>query len=1053
MAPISNELRSVLERAIIRARDIAEEEAQAALIRLSVNRNEPFVSLNAEQRRLRNALRASVRQLGGGSSFHDKGFKLLVEEVAYEQWHRRLFARFLAENNLLMHPSGVAITLEECDELAEEEGETDGWQLAARYASLMLPGIFRADDPAVQVTFSPEGRHKLERIITDFPSVLFTAEDTLGWVYQFWQTKRKKEVNNSGRKIGGEDLATVTQLFTEHYMVQFLLENSLGAWWAVRHATSPLLKQFTYLRFKDDGTPAAGTFPGWPERAAKVTVMDPCSGSGHFLVAAFEMLKQMRMEEEGLSERQAANAVLRDNLFGLEIDPRCTQIAAFALAIAAWKSGGYRWLPVPNIACSGIAVTGQLETWTRLAGDDVNLRMTLERHYHLFRNAPDLGSLINPNDVPLRDRMFSADYALVEPLLARALAKEHVYDDPVSAVFGAAAQGVAQAARLLAGTYTLVATNVPFLGRGDQDEILKRFCETHHPNAKADLATAFIERCQAFVSKDDSYAIVSPQNWLFLGSYKTFRQHLLQEQSWELVARLGEGGFESNAAAGAFTALLIIANHAPASNNVLTGIDASLPKSAFEKADLLRELPLQIVEQSMQLHNPDMRITLEQAKQGALLSSYARCYQGVKTGDDPKLRRFFWEFAEITPSWRFYQSTVEKTVSYGGRELLLNWEQNGRDLARLQGISGWGKLGVAVSQMRNLPVTLYSGEAFDSNVGIIIPNNPLHRPAIWAFCQSSEYSTAVRQIDQKIGVANATLVKVPFDLEHWQKVADVADPLPEPYSNDPTQWLFKGNPVDSTEPLQVAVARLLGYHWPQQKSDKLDTYTVKGGIICLPSVAGEARAVERLRASFVVAYGEAWSPGQQDRLLADVRFGGKSLDLWLRDGFFAHHCSLFHNRPFIWHIWDGLKDGFSALVNYHQLDAACFDRLIYTYLGSWIMAQKTERDAGVSGAEARLVAAINLQKKLEAIRDGEKPYDIYVRWKPLDEQPIGWNLDLNDGVRINIRPFVTAGILRSRFTINWSKDRGTNPDGSERLNDLHYTLAEKREARQVTIQW
>src|SRR5579864_2085915 len=325
MAPLSNELRNMLERAIIRAREIAEEEAQAALIRLSVNRNEPFTSLNAEQRRLRNALRAKARQLGGGSSSQDTGFKLLVEEVAYEQWHRRLFARFLAENNLLMHPSGVAVTLEECDELAPEEGETDGWQLAARYASSMLPGIFRDDDLAVQVSFSPEGRHKLERIITDFPSVLFTADDTLGWVYQFWQTKKKKEVNESGRKIGGKDLAPVTQLFTEHYMVQFLLENSLGAWWAARHPDSSLLKQYTYLRYKEDGTPAAGTFSGWPEHASKVTVMDPCCGSGHFLVAAFEMLRQMRMEEEGLDDATAGDAVIRDNLFGLEIDPRCIQ--------------------------------------------------------------------------------------------------------------------------------------------------------------------------------------------------------------------------------------------------------------------------------------------------------------------------------------------------------------------------------------------------------------------------------------------------------------------------------------------------------------------------------------------------------------------------------------------------------------------------------------------------------------------------------------------------------------------------------------------------------
>jgi hypothetical protein len=192
MAPLANELRGMLEREIIKAREIAEEEAVAALTRLAVNRNEPFASLDAEQRRLRNALRVRMRQLAGGISAQDTGFKRLVEEVAYEQWHRRLFARMLAENNLLMHPMGVPVSLEECEELAREEGEADGWQLAARYAGLMLPGIFRADDPAVQVPFSPQGRHKLERIITDFPSVLFTADDTLGWVYQFWQTKQKK---------------------------------------------------------------------------------------------------------------------------------------------------------------------------------------------------------------------------------------------------------------------------------------------------------------------------------------------------------------------------------------------------------------------------------------------------------------------------------------------------------------------------------------------------------------------------------------------------------------------------------------------------------------------------------------------------------------------------------------------------------------------------------------------------------------------------------------------------------------------------------------------
>src|SRR5581483_2561214 len=118
-------------------------------------------------------------------------------------------------------------------------------------------------------------------------------------------------------------------------------------------------------------------------------------------------------------------------------------IAAFALALAAWKAGGYRQIPIPNLACSGIAVSGQLEEWTKLAGDDVNLRNTLERLYYLFRNAPDLGSLIDPANVPLRDRIFAPDFSRVEPLVRRALSKAEATSDPVAAVFGEAAKSTA----------------------------------------------------------------------------------------------------------------------------------------------------------------------------------------------------------------------------------------------------------------------------------------------------------------------------------------------------------------------------------------------------------------------------------------------------------------------------------------------------------------------------------------------------------------------------------------------------------------------------------
>ena len=339
----------------------------------------------------------------------------------------------------------------------------------------------------------------------------------------------------------------------------------------------------------------------------------------------------------------------------------------------------------------------------------------------------------------------------------------------------------------------------------------------------------------------------------------------------------------------------------------------------------------------------------------------------------------------------------------------------------------------------------YYGEHYDNNVAVVYPRNDnTIIPALFVFFQSDDFTKAIRELDQALKVTNRTLLKVPFDLEYWDEIAQqrYPDGLPEPYTNDPTQWLFAGHPVGATEPLQVAVARLLGYRWPQQAEDNLGAFADADGIVCLPAVAGEGPAAERWRGLLSAAYGDAWSAAEQEQLLAAAGFAGKTLDDWLADGFFPQHCRVFHNRPFIWHIWDGRKDGFAALVNYHKLDRAALEKLIYTYLGAWITRQRDERDAGVPAAEGRLVVALALQKKLIAILEGEPPYDIYVRWKPLQQQPVGWAPDLNDGVRLNIRPFVAAGVLRSRFTIHWKVDRGTNPDGSERINDLHVTRAE-----------
>jgi hypothetical protein len=236
------------------------------------------------------------------------------------------------------------------------------------------------------------------------------------------------------------------------------------------------------------------------------------------------------------------------------------------------------------------------------------------------------------------------------------------------------------------------------------------------------------------------------------------------------------------------------------------------------------------------------------------------------------------------------------------------------------------------------------------------------------------------------------------------------------------------------------------------------------GIVCLPPVRGEATAVDRLRALLRAAFGPDWSAAKEAQHLKDAGCEGMTLEQWLRDRFFEQHVALFHRRPFVWHVWDGHKEGFSALVNYHKLTKAKLQTLIHTYLGDWITQQRRAVEAGDRAAPVKLARAEVLKDKLLAILEGEAPYDIFVRWKPLAEQPLGWDPDLNDGVRLNIRPFVEADVLRiarSKLGIKWQHDRGKDvpsapwyelgPKYGEapgtRINDHHTTLAEKRAAR------
>ncbi len=1316
MNPLDKSLRNTLEKTVKDARKIAEDAAKATLEQLGVGEPAPFVHLTDSERDLRRRLRIHGRQLGdtlnGGK---DQTMERLMEEVAYQHWHRMLFARFLAENNLLMYPDPddpVAITLEECEDLAPDEGAVNGWELAARYAARMLPQIFRLDSPVFQLALPPEYQQKLEHLVAGLPLEVFIASDSLGWVYQFWQARKKEAINASEVKIGARELPAVTQLFTEPYMVSFLLDNSPGAWWAARRLTEADLQNasseeelrrkaaipgapLNYLRFvkvkveaassrfheighsekveaveaassrfheigyfhKDqditnlsgnlphwrqdavtyfvtfrtadslpqeklklwqteknewlkqhpephdketkrkfyekfperiqkwldqgygecilgkeeckaivenalthfDGDryeldeyvvmpnhvhvivtpkngyalsgilhswksytaskinkrigksgsfwqkesfdhivrspeqlerirayicnhsayegkrqdaastlrwmPAGGWFDRWPENLKDIKTLDPCCGSGHFLVSVFLMLVPMRMALENLSARDAVDAVLQDNIHGLEIDQRCVELAAFALALSAWTypgAGGYRVLPEMNVACSGLSVSVAKNAWKEIAQampDKSYLPIALNWMYEAFKDAPTLGSLLDPARAPVAGLV---NWQEIGPTIKAALTQGQ--PDTIQEA-GVVARGLAATTRLLTQKYHWIITNVPYLARGKQNETLQKFCATYYKEGKNDLATVFLDRCLELCVEEPSrllgkaagsrlelcveepsrllgkaagsrfhsgtVSVVLPQNWLFLTSYRKFREKLLKNDTWHLIARLGPGAFETISGEVVKAVLITLSRGNPSKagsesvpDHQIRGLDVSELRTAEQKMLELSFTEIKSVGQVRQLENPDSRITLDYSEKNTLLEQFACGLQGVSTSDNPRFKFNFWEHPNIALGWQWFQGGADSTSTFGGYDSIvwlsklvelyeatndLVFENNEflkrRTTSResgvyLRGQAAWSMQGIAIRQISSLPASLTQATPFDTNIAVILSKQNGHLPAIWCFCSSPEYNEAVRRIDQKLNVTNATLVKVPFDLDHWTKVAAEKYPngLPQPYTNDPTQWIFHGHPCGSVvwneetkrlevastlrtddTVLQVAVARLLGYRWPAEldpnmeladeqrewvnRCDSLLSHADEDGIVCIPPVRGEPLAADRLLNLLAAAYGDAWSNTILARLLKNADHAGKTLESWLRDRFFTQHCKLFKHRPFIWHIWDGLQDGFAALINYHKLDTKRLETLIYSYLGDWINRQKQDIIDGVDGARERLDAAEALKKK------------------------------------------------------------------------------------------
>ena len=362
------------------------------------------------------------------------------------------------------------------------------------------------------------------------PEVADSGVEVIGWLYQFYISEKKDEV--MGKTVKTEDIPAATQLFTPDWIVRYLVENSLGRLWMQNHPASRLAESMEYY------IPATEQDADFlkvmsPE---ELKVCDPCCGSGHMLTYAFDLLEKI-YEEAGFSPREIPSLILKNNLYGLEIDSRAGELAAFALTMKA-REYDSRFLrrenaPKPNICIlQNVSLTEDEQTeYLNFIGPDL-FTSALQTTFRQFEKADCFGSLIVPQ---LTDAA-----AMLAELESRDVADQLLLSGIHTRVLT-----VLRQVKYLSPKYHVVVTNPPYMGGKGMNADLKKFAEAKYPDSKSDLFAMFIERCLELVQKHGTIGMITMQSWMFLSSFEKLRTKLLDEDTILSMAHLGPRAFDT----------------------------------------------------------------------------------------------------------------------------------------------------------------------------------------------------------------------------------------------------------------------------------------------------------------------------------------------------------------------------------------------------------------------------------------------------------------------------------------------------------------------------
>lgn len=529
----------------------------------------------------------------------------------------------------------------------------------------------------------------LYRLVTDIPEGEWQDVEILGWMYQFYNSKVKAEFFKSKRKAAAEDIAPATQLFTPGWIVRYMVDNSLGRLWMLNHPESHLRdhsraenssERLMEYYIEPDEEHEDFIQVTSPEG---ITFCDPACGSGHILVYAFKMLMAI-YEECGYREREIPELILTKNLSGFEIDPRAAQIATLALALCA-REHDRRFFDR--------GITADITVLQNIEIDTGNLLLTspLREKSELLENLAHLGevgSLFQPS---------AEDIAALEADLIDA-----VGDNLFTSHANSEVECALAACRALVRRFDVVVANPPYMGSSSFNPFMSKWVKKHYPDSCKDLCTAFIERILGMLKLHGYSGITGTNSWMFLSSFETLRNKLIDDRTIVSLVQLSVHGFKGVAAqvcTGVFSQ-----SHTPGTRG------AYIRLNDFDHHSLQEPKTLEAIQ------NPDCgyfyradattfhdipgspiaywasEAVHRAFREGQPLDSIGRPRVGIQTGENAKFLRLWWEvdehksrFNSASPEncvcsqaiWFPYNKGGEYRKWYGNNDYVIDWFNDG----------------------------------------------------------------------------------------------------------------------------------------------------------------------------------------------------------------------------------------------------------------------------------------------------------------------------------------------------------------------------------------